>query len=84
MTKYRRILEIIVGVIIAIFLISQYSDNGGSRYLIDYIMPYQPFKGILVFALIIISSRLVTGKPKDYSKRFYNLLVRLFGDPTRK
>jgi hypothetical protein len=84
MSTYRRILEFIVGVIIATLLISQYSDKSGSRYLIDFIMPYQPFKAILVVVLMIISSRLIAGKPKDYSKRFYELLVWLFGEPSKK
>lgn len=84
MTKYRRIVEFIGGVAIATFLISQYSDKDGSRYLIDFVMPYQPFKAILIVVLIIVSSRLIAGKHKDYSKNFYGLLVWLFGDSAKK
>jgi hypothetical protein len=82
--KYRRTFEIIAGVTIATFLISRYSDRQSSRYFIDFIMPYQPFKAILIICLIIISSRLIAGKPKDYSSNFYQLLVWLCGDPKEK
>jgi len=68
--KLRRIIEFVVGVLIALFLIRKYNDTSGSKYLIDFIMPYQPFKAIFVVVLIIISSNLIAGKPKDYSVFF--------------
>ena len=80
----RRKLELIIGILIAVFLICRYNNQGGSQYLIDYIIPYQPFKVIAVVSLIIVAARLIAGKPKDYSKLFYDFSVRMFGDPTKR
>lgn len=82
MKKSGRIIEFIVGALIAVFLIGKYSDGTSSRYLIDFIMPYQPFKAMLFIALVIAAYRLIGGKSKDYSPFFYKLFVRIFGDPS--
>ena len=85
MNSLKRTCEFILGVLIAVFLIARYSDGQVSRSLVDYVMPYQPFKAILVVVLILTASRLIAGKPKNYSRFFYNALIRILGDhnPTR-
>jgi hypothetical protein len=39
---------------------------------------------MLIIGLIIVSSRLIAGKPRDCSRRFYELPVQLFGEPAKK
>lgn len=82
--KFKRIIQSTVAVLIVLLFGTVYSDHNGQRFLIDIIMPYQPFRAILVVVLIFIAYKLIDSKPKDYSKFFYNVLVRLFGDPTKK
>ena len=84
MMKYRRTLEFIAGVMIVTLLMCRYCDKNGCTLLIDFLLPYQPFKAILIIALIVLSSRLISGRPKDYSKFFFNLLVIIFGGQAKK
>ncbi len=80
----RRILEFFCGVLIVVFLIGKYNDTNSSRYLVDYIMPWQPFKSILVVILIVVAYRLIGGRTKDYSSSVYRLLVKIWGQPGQK
>lgn len=80
----KRIFEIILGVIIAISLFASYGDEHNSRkLLIGYITTNVLLQIIIAIGLIILASRLIAGKPKDYSKFFYNLFVKVFGLPKK-
>ena len=82
--KGRRILEFMVGLLIVLFLLGRYSHGGVSRPLVDFVMPYPPFKGFIIIALTLINFRLIGGKSKDYSGFFFNLPAGLFGKPTQR
>jgi len=76
----KRIFEFILGVIVAISLFSSYGDQHHSRkLLIGYITSNVQLQNIITIGLIILASKLIAGKPKDYSKFFYNLFVKIFG-----
>lgn len=77
--KLRRISEFLLGVFIIVFLMGKYNEINSSRYLADYIMPWQPFKTILVVTLIVAAYKLIGGKTTDYSGYVYRLLVKVYG-----
>ena len=80
----RRIIEVILGAIIAFSLIASYSDETRqSQLLIWHVLTPAVLKIIVWLLLFFIASRLMFGKYKDYSKYFYNLLVKTFGDPKK-
>jgi hypothetical protein len=80
----RRVLEIILGLIIGLSLFASYSDDTHeSKLLLWYILTPRVLQIIVWIALFFVASRLIYGKPKDYSKYFYNLFVKLFGDPKK-
>ncbi|MGG9961235.1 hypothetical protein [Ferruginibacter sp. SUN106] len=81
----KRIIEIIAGIALAICLIASYSSSTEpGRLLIWYIIPPRFLQIIVWIALFLLASRLVWGKPKDQSKYFYDLFVKLFGDPKKR
>lgn len=80
----KRLVEIITGVLIAVFLLCRYAEKGISKPLVNYVMPYQPFKAILIIILIIPASRLIACKPKDYSSFFYKMLSTFLATLLRK
>lgn len=82
--KLRRTSEFLFGVFLVVFLIGKYNDARSSRYLVDYVMPWQPFKTILVIMLIVAAYRLIGGKTRDYSGSVFRLLVKIFGQPGQK
>jgi hypothetical protein len=80
----KRIIEIIVGMAIALSLFASYSDDTHeSRLVIWYLFTPKVLQVIVWIVLFLIASRLVYGKYKDYSKYFYTLFTRIFGDPKK-
>ena len=80
----RRIIEIIVGSIIALSLITNYSDKEhGSRLFIWYVLTPDVLKGIVWLTLFSIAGRLLFSKFKDHSNYIYSILVKIFGDPKK-
>lgn len=80
----RRIIEIVLGFIIGVSLFSFYSDdNHESKLVIWYLLTPAVLKIIVWIVLFFVASRLMFGKYKDYSKYFYNLFVKMFGDPKK-
>jgi len=80
----KRIVEIIVGIAIVICLIVYYGDGKSpSQLLIWRILSVKTLQFITWIALFLLASRLVFGKYKDHSKYFYNLFVKMFGDPKK-
>jgi len=80
----KRILEIILGLVIGFSLFIFYSDETHeSRLTIWYLLTPKVLQIIVWIGLFFLASRLIYGKPKDYSKFFYNLFVKLFGDPKK-
>ena len=81
----KRIFEIILGIGIVIVLLAGYGDGiHPVRHLIEYITSDATFQVIITITLVILASRLIAGKSKDYSKLFYNFLVKLFGAPRKR
>lgn len=81
----KRILEIIIGIAIAICLIASYGDENNPRQLVIwYLLSAKTLQVIIWVVLFLFASRLVYGKYNDYSKYFYNLFVKIFGDPKKQ
>lgn len=81
----KRIAEILLGIVIVFLILGKYGDGIHSpKYLVAYITGNVALQISIYILLIILAFRFIGGKPKDYSKFFYNLLVRLFGDPQKK
>jgi len=80
----KRILEIIAGLALAFCLIASYGDGENPRQLmIWYILPARTLQIFIWIVLFLVASRLVYGKYKDYSGYFYDLFVKMFGDPKK-
>jgi hypothetical protein len=80
----KRILQIILGLAIGLSLFSMYSDDTHeSRLVIWYLFTPKVLQIIVWIALLFLASRLVSGNSKDYTKFFYNLFTKLFGDPKK-
>lgn len=80
----KRIVEIIFGIAIAVCLFSRYSDdNTRDQLVIWHILSERTLQVITWIFLFFLASRLIYGKYKDYSKYFYNLFVKMFGDPKK-
>jgi ABC-type multidrug transport system permease subunit len=80
----KRTLEIIAGLALAFCLIASYSDDKNtSQLMIWYILSAKTLQIITWIILFLLASRLVYGKYKDYSGYFYNLFVKMFGDPKK-
>jgi hypothetical protein len=71
MFRWNRFFEFIAVVIIAILALLQYGTGKSEHNIIAFFIPYQPYNAIIVIALLIVTSRLFAGKPKDYSRFFY-------------
>ncbi|MGN6196068.1 MAG: hypothetical protein ACTHOB_14100 [Ginsengibacter sp.] len=79
------IAEFLLGVCMVLLLLGKYGDmNHPSKPLVAYITDSGVLQPIIYILLIIFAYRLIGGKHKDYSKFFYNLLVKLFGDPQKR
>jgi hypothetical protein len=80
----KRTLEIILGLAIGLSLFVMYSDDTHeSRLVIWYLLTPKVLQVIAWIALFFVAGRLVYGKYKDYTKFFYNLFIKLFGDPKK-
>lgn len=80
----KRIVEIILGLAIAFCLFCRYSDgNTPNQLVIWHILSERTLQVITWIVLFFLASRLIYGKYKDYSKYFYNLFVKMFGDPKK-
>jgi len=81
----KRTLEIIAGLALAFCLIASYSDDKNlSQLMIWYILSAKTLQIITWIILFLLASRLVYGKYKDYSGYFYNLFVKMFGNPKKE
>jgi len=81
----KRTLEIIAGLALAFCLIASYSDDKTpSQLMIWYILSAKTLQIITWIILFLLASRLVYGKYKDYSGYFYNLFVKMFGNPKKE
>lgn len=74
-----RFIEFTLGVLLVIVLISRYSSSPETqnKYVLEYILPYKPLFILVTIFLFLVAARLIAGPPKDYTKFFYNLLMRL-------
>jgi len=80
----RRIVEIMLGSVIAFCLIANYSDKtNGSQLLIWYLFTPSVMKVIVWLLLFFIAGRLIFGTYQDYSKHFYNLLNKFWTEPKK-
>jgi hypothetical protein len=79
-----RYFEILLGIIITLLLLGKYCSAAGCRSLLSYIIPVALLRPVVFIMLVIVASRLIAGKPKDYSKFFYHIMVKVFGDPKKK
>ena len=81
----RRIIEIIFGVALAFCLFVRYGDHFTKRDLVIWqLLSPQTLQLIVWIALFFLAPRLVFGKYQDHSKYFYNLFVKLFGNPKKE
>ncbi|HET7114981.1 MAG TPA: hypothetical protein VFI29_00730 [Hanamia sp.] len=81
----RRIAEILLGILIVFLILGKYGDGiHPAKSLVAYITGNAVLQISIYILLIILAFRFIGGKSKDYSKFFYSLLVRLFGDPKKK
>ena len=80
-----RIVEFILGVILAAILVARYQDApGNARYLLEYLIPRKPLFLLATIFLFLLAARLIAAKPKDYSNFFFQLMVKIFGNPKKK
>lgn len=80
----KRIGEFLLGIIIVFLILGRYADgNHPGKPLVGYITGNRILEAIIFIVLIVLAFRLIGGKSKDYSKYFYNLLVKIFGDPKK-
>ena len=80
----KRIIQFILGLAITFCLIASYSDdNNPGQLVIWYILSAKTLKVIVWIVLFLLAARLMFGKEKDYSKYFYSLFVKMFGDPKK-
>ena len=80
-----RYIEFIVGVLLVIVLISRYatSPETQNKYVLEYILPYKPLFILVTIFLFLVAARLIAGTPKDYTRFFYNLLMKLRNNPNK-
>lgn len=76
-----RFIEFMTGVLLMIVLIARYSNSPQTqnKYVLEYIIPYRPLFIAVTIFLFFVAARLIAGKPKDYTRFFYNLLMRMPG-----
>ncbi len=80
----KKIFRIILGLALGLSLFAMYSDETHeSRLVIWYLLTPKVLQIIAWVVLFFVASRFIYGKPKDYSTFFYNLFVKLFGDPKK-
>jgi len=80
----KRIIEIILGLLIGFSLFISYSNvTHESRLAIWYLLTPKVLQIMAWVGLFLLAARLIYGRPKDYSKFFYNILSKFFGDPNK-
>lgn len=80
----KRIAAIILGLAIGFSLFMSYSDETHpQKLLIWYLLTPKILQVIVWITLFFVASKLVYGSKKDYSKFFYNLFVKIWGDPKK-
>jgi Na+-transporting NADH:ubiquinone oxidoreductase subunit NqrB len=80
----KRVAAIIAGLVLAFSLFISYSDDANPRKLVIwYVLTPEVLQIIVWIVLFFVATRLIYGPYKDYSKYFYNLFVKLFGDPKK-
>jgi|GEM_PF-3289633 len=78
----KRIAEILLGIVMVFLILGKYGDKiHPTKSLVAYVTGNAVLPTSIYILLIILAFRFIGGKSKDYSKFFYSLLVRLFGDP---
>ena len=81
----KRIFEIILGIVLVLLVQGGYGDGVHPvKHLVDYVTSNAVLQIILTIAVLILAAKLIAGKPKDYSRFFYNLLVKFFGLPGKR
>ena len=76
--------ELILGVALTIFLLGSYTDPQTPRkFFVEYLTSDRLLQFLITIGIILLASRLIAGKPKDYSRFFYKLLVKIWGDPKK-
>ncbi|MGC4104039.1 hypothetical protein [Ferruginibacter sp.] len=81
----KRIIQVILGLAIAISLFAHYSDaTHESRLLIWYVLTPKVLQVIAWIVLFCLGGRLIYSRYKDHSKFFFNLFTKLFGNPKQK
>lgn len=81
----KRVAAIVSGILIMISLFASYSDeqHQPGQLLIWYIFTPKMLKIVVWIILFFLAARLIWGKPKDYSKYFYALFVKWWGNPKK-
>ncbi len=81
----KRVFEFLLGIVIVFLILGKYGDETHpTKPLVAYITGNAVIEISIYILLIILAFKFIGGRSKDYSKFFYNLLVKLFGDPYKK
>ncbi|HXR83016.1 MAG TPA: hypothetical protein VN722_01820 [Hanamia sp.] len=81
----KRFLEFFLGIILILLILGKYGDkNHHQQPLVSYLSTNLFLEIVIYIVLIFFAFKFIGGKKKDYSKFFYNLLVKLFGDPEKR
>lgn len=81
-----RYIEFILGVLLVIVLISRYSTSPETqnKYVLEYVLPYKPLFILVTIFLYLAAARLIAGSPKDYTRFFYILLMKLLSNHNKE
>lgn len=80
----KRVAEIIAGLALAFSLFAFYTDDANpGKMVIWYVLTPKVLQVLAWIVLFFVASRLIYGPYKDYSKYFYTLFTKLFGDPKK-
>lgn len=76
-----RYIEFILGVFLVIVLVSRYSASPKmpSKFLLEHVLTNRPLFVMANIFLYLVAARLIAGPPKDYTRYFYSLLLKLRG-----
>lgn len=76
----KRIAEFLLGVVMVLLLLGKYGDRTHPmKPLVAYVTGNGILQAIIYIVLILLAYRLIGGRRKDYSRFFYNLMVKFFG-----
>ncbi|HET9824910.1 MAG TPA: hypothetical protein VFP87_06220 [Chitinophagaceae bacterium] len=80
-----RIAEFLSGVVLATILVTRYYDKTGKgKYLLEYLLSWNPLFIFVTIFLFLLAARLIAGKPKDYLNFFLRIMVKIFGKLGKK